>query len=242
MGLTQRQELIFSKMRKLPVPEAPALSPACLKDLPWSYRLIGSPFVLSGALLFAALFASFLWTWAAPVHWQGAAPFRTGASIRLEEGTGLDFRLPREEGFLTLQGPADLKVIRLGRRIITGRMEAVLKLNKGELLMDVSPKIPKQIFIHTPLLQARITGTRLLVSHRPEEASRVRVFHGTVFVRPAGGQKDWQPVAAGTEFAITVSGQALQSSSPAQGVETFTQAGKTEPVTLGPVLWHEEEM
>lgn len=243
--LTQRQEEALERLRGLAVPSASPLPPGSLIPPPWWYRLrpMGAALLLAGLAVLP-----FVWI-----------PFGSaGSRIEIQDGTRT-LPLPRGHGTLTLFGPAELTVVHLQRHLLTGKWEGDLLLGKGELFLQADPRSAKEILLRTPLLLVRVTGTELLIGHRPEEGnSRVLVLHGAVQAQPHGGSR--QPVIAGEEFTVHPDGSvllrslvqprfgsaALDAPLPAEAMPPETEPAPftpSEESTDAPrrILWHEQE-
>ncbi len=234
--LTPQQQTALAELKQCPVPEPPALEANFLREPPVGYQLLsGKGLLAAGLLLLAAA-------------WQGTLLLRSGASIALMEGKSETIRLPRENGTLLLYGPARLEMRRLSRHLITGRIEGELLLEEGDLLLSAASHAPKQIWIKTPLLQIRVTGTQLLVGHRASQGSRLFLWEGTVRVKPAG--KPWRSLPAGMAFTVTPQGAVAQESLTGFTARPSPQGpgGSSEAIPQQPqlkefirLLWHEQD-
>lgn len=240
MNLSVRQEKALERLKQIPVPPAPAIPKGSLVQVPGWYRWAPVGGVLLAAALVGLAFVRLPLT-------------ESGSHVVISQGLQT-IHLPLGKTTLILQSPAELQVRRLDRHLLSGRLEADLLLRKGDLFLEADPRAPKQILIQTPLLQARITGTQLLVGHRPEEGSRLVVLRGKVQVRTPGGA--WSPLPVGEELTVRPDGivlrRPIQSAfDPAQlqvqpDAEEATR--DSEPTSsndsagmLRRMIWHEEE-
>lgn len=246
--LTPRQKEAIRGLRSMPVPRAPILKPDALKDPPLGYRFATPGAFLAVAVLTALILRPFL---KGSESWQGPFPMKSGSAIALMAGKSIAFQFSRGEGTLILQGPAQLHLRSLTRHRVTGRVEADLLLNHGELWLRASSDTPKWIRIQTPLFTVRVTGTQLLVGHRAGQGSRLLVAEGTVQVKSADGP--WQEVSPGVEWSVTPDGQIRREprepeewkieeilfpspipDAPLQAPQAVPSSKKRQP------LWHEE--
>jgi len=240
MNLTVRQEKALEQLKRLPVPPAPVIPKASL--VPVSAWVRWGP---AGGLLLAAVLIGLAFV---------RLPLAEGGSHwRISEGLQT-IHLPLGNTTLILQSPADLEVRRLDRRLLSGRLEADLLLRKGDLFLEADPRVPKQILIQTPLLQARITGTQLLIGHRPEGGSRLVVLRGNVQVKTPGGA--WGKLPAGEELTVRLDGTALRrpiqsAFNPAQlslrgavvpeAISSSSSSSTGSSGELRRLIWHEQE-
>lgn len=251
IGLTPTQEKALEALQGLPTPPAPEVSPILLVDAPLRYRAL--PWGLGTAgLILLILFGWPLLT--VPTAWQGAVALKSGSAVQLMVNQTQAIRLPNAQGILLLHGPAELKLERLHRHLFTGRTEATLNLPQGDLLLSVSSRQPKVILIETPLLAVRVTGTQLLVGHRPGQGSRLVVVEGKVLAKPKG-DKRWQPVSSGTVLRVSPAGVAtIIATSADKVIATPALSGRKQSprndedaLPLLPeadpwrYLWHEQE-
>ncbi len=227
--LTLRQQGALASLRRIPISGAPPLRAEGLRQPPWGYRY--GPW---GVAVTAGLIASIV-VWprlTIQQVWQGSLPLRSGSAIQLVEPSSETIRLPQGEGTLTLQGPARLAIQRLERRLITGRTRASLQLDYGDLILQVAPGLPKLLEIRTPLLAVRITGTEVLIGHRPDEGSRVLVVRGTVLTQ-IPPQRSWQPLPAGMVLTINAEGRVLRyTAGPLLGHTTSSANGRAGETAL----------
>lgn len=243
MNLSVRQERALEELKRMPVPPAPAILKASLVQAPLWVRWAPAGAVLLAAALIGLVFVRLPLT-------------ESGSHVVISEGLQT-IHLADGNTTLILQSPADLQVRRLDRRLLSGRLEADFLLRKGDLFLEADPHLPKQILIQTPLLQARITGTQLLIGHRPEEGSRLVVLRGRVQVKPIGGA--WSKLPAGEELTVRSDGRVLRQ--PIQSAfdptvlsvpgilvpDTQRSSHGSEPVSpddsgmLRRTIWHEQE-
>lgn len=239
--LSKRQEQALERVTGLPVPPAPPISKAVLIRVPGWYRAAPA----FGALLFAILLVSVVFI-SFPLS-------ESGSRLMLSEGRQT-IHLPVGGTTLILQSPADLRIEKMRRRFLSGRLEAELVLGKGELFLEADPKAPKLILIRTPFLQARITGTQLLMGHQPETGSRLVVLRGKVQAKTTPG--GWELVPAGEELTVgpdrTVVRRPIRpafmlQAPGARAPGTDRSSRDSEPVSpddsrmLRRVIWHEQE-
>ena len=242
--LTPRQQEALEQLKVMPIPSAPALELALLREPPWGYRFLtpGPLLIVGMGFLLLTLFVLPYAT--LPESWLGPVVLKSGSAITLAAGKNCEIQLPRSQGICILQGPAHLAIDRISRNLLTGQMEAALKLSYGDLFLKVDPAQPKRIQIQTPLLWVRITGTELLVGHRPQDGSRVWVMRGTVWMKLSTDSGNWEPLMSGMEYATTPAGSALRKSYSSE--ESFPplpenkQEEKALPLNITGLLWHEE--
>ncbi|MBI3615778.1 MAG: FecR domain-containing protein [Candidatus Omnitrophica bacterium] len=249
--LTKRQQGALERLKLMPTPSAPALRPALLLEAPWIYRFLTPErvFITAAGFLLLALFA--LPYASVPENWLGPVVLHSGSTITLAAGKNCEIQLPRDEGICILQGPAHLSISRISRDLLTGQMEAAMELNYGDLYLKVDPASAKRIQIQTPLIAVRITGTELLVGHRPEEGSRVWVTRGMVSVRSGDGSQEWEPLTSGMELSKTPQGQVLRQPYSSLGKPSGRmddlelklpgmEEESSAPLDITRLLWHEE--
>ena len=238
---TPRQQQVLRALRRLPIPPPPPLAPDFLKGAPLGYRLLSHRALLFAGFVFLTLFSAPLLT--LPENWSGTVLLKSGVPIELEPGKTAAFALPRSQGTVILQGPARLTADHLGRNLFSAQVEGTLRLDYGDLFLKAHAGIPKQIFVETPLLHVRVTGTQLLVGHRPDQGSRVRVIEGSVFVHRVGDPARWRKLSADMELAATPQGLLFRNPIHGASRESGTPfSPEDEPViSLGRTLWHEEK-
>lgn len=238
-NLSHRQAQVLEQLKKLHVPPAPHISKASLVPAPAWYRWKPAGLLLLVAAVIALPFIRLPLT-------------QNGSHLVFSQGFQT-LTLPVGKTMLVLQSPADLKIQHLQRHLLSGRLEAELLLEKGELFLEADPFLPKQILIQTPLLQARITGTQLLIGHQPEEGSRLMVLRGTVHVKTETGT--WEPLPAGEELTVRTDGTSLRRVfetrfDPAflqvkpilpDAVPTESSPADEQPNQLRRLIWHEQE-
>ncbi len=242
VDLTLRQKKALEQITGMPVPPAPPIPKAVLIRVPGWYRAAPAGGVFLAAVLLASLaFVSF------PLS-------ENGSRLMFSEGRQT-IHLPVGRTTLTLQSPADLRIEKMQRQFLSGRLEAELILGKGELFLEADPKAPKRILIQTPFLQARITGTQLLIGHQPETGSRLVVLRGKVQVKTFTG--GWELLPAGEELTVgpdrTVMRRPIQASFDPHELETLSHAVTEQSAvpespnpdgaekTLHRLIWHEQE-
>lgn len=241
MDLTLRQEKALEQLKRLPVPPVPAILKASLVRAPAWVRW--APIT---AMLLAAAFAGLMFV---------RLPLTEGGSHWVISEGLQTIHLPLGRTTLILQSPADLQIRRIERRLLSGRLEMDLLLKEGDLFLEADPRAPKQIFIQTPLLQVRLTGTQLLIGHRPAEGSRLVVLRGQVQVKMPNSE--WSPLPSGEELTVRSDGTAarrpvqstfdpaelqVQPHPPAAAGVEDSESGPVNR-TRGPLrrmIWHEE--
>lgn len=251
-GLNRRQERLLEQMSRIPAPRPPLLRKETLIEPPWVYRLLPWAGPMGGILL---LVAGFLYvpSLTIPESWGGSLPLRSGQMLSLPAERSQAVTLPQIQGMLILQGPGEIQVERLSRRLISGYREGAWRLTHGQLYFDAESHTPKQILIHTPLLTVRVTGTQFLLGHELERGSRLVVVRGFVEVKPWHGQSQWELLPAGVVLSMTPQGkmerQILRQEFPlddfrlpavARRFGSSSVPDDAKAPDLRRLLWHEE--
>lgn len=249
-GLSVKQENLLRRMRTLEVPPMPAPDPALLlQDRPLRYRVLSLGARRLALLLIVLLIGGILFYGMArvPQVWQGVVPFRSGSVAQLLTEGRQTIRLPGGQGTLILEGPAILQMNQLSRNLLSGRCEAKLLLQQGDLFLQARAGRPKLIQIQTPLLTLQVTGTQLWVGHRPELGSRIMVLEGEVQVK--AGHSTWQPLPARVELTVSPEGRIrrrdLSGQEPSVWEDTPLStpsdgAAGSDSRSNQRLLWHEE--
>lgn len=211
-ALTGRQRKALEELRGAPVPAAPALQRAILIRPPLLYRLIHRAAPVA-ALSLALSLALLLPGLSIPERWGGPLVLAGGGVVQVSGAEPLTIALPEIRGRMVLQGPGQMQVRGLRRRLLSGRREGEFELIRGELYLDGGSGVPKRLWMETPLLTVRVTGTELLLTHQPAEGSRLLVLRGQAEARPRGGP--WRLLPAGAALSVTPEG--LPSAVPPKG-------------------------
>lgn len=244
--MSPHQAQILLRLVRLSVPAAPPLHPAALGEAP-PLRIALSAYpphpVLIGAALFFCLVAmSFV---KVPLAWQAGGQ-RLAGQVVLESGRHQVLHLSAGRVNLLLAGPAYLRLGPASRRLLTGRIEADLRLSHGSMAADLAASVPREIFLHTPLLTLRVIGTRFVLSHHPDRGTELVLLEGKV---QAWVGSQWVPLAEGQKWTLSPGGslrrEPLLGAMPPEALDLKLGGaeGQRDPdwdPELTPYLWYEE--
>ena len=202
--LSPKQEAVLKALAVSAVPPVPPLNPKLLKGLPFWMRW--APFVkaLSVSVLLGSV--ALLFHPVIPEVLEGPIPLKNGSSLELLAGKTWRIPLPSAKGWMVLDGPASLELVRAGRALLSGRFEAEIVLNRGDLFIQVHSDAPKMIQIRTPLCVVRVTGTEMLIGHQPGQGSRLLVMRGAVEMKTVSSD-EWEPLDTNVLLRIDPQGR-----------------------------------